>query len=79
MIIMMLFMAVFWILIIVGAILLIRWMIESGGRPPMAPPAMKLKREEEGETPLDILKRRYALGEIDKKEYEEKKKELEEI
>lgn len=56
-------MIIFW----VGLILLIAWLVRelSGGR-----------REKDGHRALDILKERYARGEIDKKEYEEKKKEL---
>jgi putative membrane protein len=59
------FMIVFWIVVIVGIVFLIRWLVQStrGG-------------SGSAESPMDILKRRYANGEIDKKEFEQKKKDL---
>ncbi len=50
---------VFWILLIVALVLLIRWAVTAGrsSRPP-------------GESPEAILKQRYARGEIDKEEYD---------
>jgi putative membrane protein len=59
------FMIIFWIAVIIGIVFLIRWLVQSprGGAG-------------SGESPLDILKRRYASGEIDKKEFEQKKKDL---
>jgi putative membrane protein len=59
-----LFFILFWVLIILGAIYLIK-LIARGGR---------TKTEEE--TPLDILKRRYARGEISKDEFERIKEDL---
>jgi putative membrane protein len=38
--------------------------------------ATKRKDLEDSETPLDILKRRYANGDITQEEYEEKKRNL---
>lgn len=57
-------MLIFWILLILGVVALIRYL--GGSR----------KRNDEGRPPLDILKGRYARGEIDKKEFEEIKKDL---
>jgi len=56
-------MLIFWVLLILGVIALIRYLVRSG-------------QSREDKTPLDILKERYARGEINKKEFEEKKKDL---
>lgn len=60
---MMFMMLVFWGLVIVALVFGIRWLITQG-------------REAQTDSPLDILKRRYARGEIDKEEYEAKKQDL---
>jgi len=56
--------------IIVVATLLVRWL--SGASPMLPPPRAPEK------TPLDILKERFARGEIEKQEFEEKKRSLSE-
>ena len=58
----------FWVSVIVGIILLIRWMIYS---------TSKERGARSEESALDILKKRYARGEIKKEEFEEKKKDIE--
>jgi putative membrane protein len=46
-----------WMLVWVGALLLMVWLLVAGGR------------SERREDPLDILRARYARGEIDEAEY----------
>ena len=64
----MIFMMIFWILIIVGGIFLIKWLIQttSKGR----------SNFEEGSKAVNILKERYAKGEITREEFEANKKDL---
>jgi len=61
-------MIAFWIAVIVGIVLLIRWLVistRSAGQ-----------RTYQEDSALEILKRRYARGEIEKEEFEQKKRDL---
>ena len=64
-----LFMILVLALVIAAAVLLVRWLAGPSHpiQPPHAPP---------GRTALDILKERYARGEIDKEEFEDRRRTL---
>jgi putative membrane protein len=61
---MMVMMLVFWGLVITGIVLAIRWLVTQGREPRATDSA------------LDILRQRYARGDISKEEFEAKKKDL---
>lgn len=60
---MMFMMLLFWGLVIAGLVLAIRWVLDQG-------------KHAHSVTALEILKQRYAKGEIDKQEFEAKKQDL---
>lgn len=57
-------MLAFWVLIIVGAVFLVRHLVRQG----------RVAKPED--SALEILGRRYARGEINKEEFEEKRRDL---
>ena len=59
-------MLIFWVLIIVGIVIFVRWIINQ----------TKLNDGKTGKEPLEILKGRYAKGEVTKEEFERIKKDL---
>jgi putative membrane protein len=61
------FMILFWIVIIAIIVMLAKWLFTGSSR-------IDLPR---GKSALDILKERYARGEIGKDEFEQKKRDLE--
>jgi putative membrane protein len=61
---MMFMMVLFWALVVVGIVLLVRWLLGQG----------KVSRSD---TAVEILRQRYARGEINKEEFDVKKKDLE--
>lgn len=55
--------AAFWVLIIVGGVLLAKWFLDQE----------RNQATNGGESALEILEKRYAKGEMDKEEFEERK------
>ena len=60
---MMLFVFLFWGLVIVALVLGIRWLVRQG-------------RPEAGDSALALLRQRYARGEINREEFEAKRRDL---
>lgn len=60
---MMLMMLVVWGLVVVGLVLGIRWLVRTG-------------RASSSDAALDILRQRYARGEIDREEFEARRRDL---
>ena len=63
-------MMLFWVLIIGGIVLLVAWLARQGGPTPLAGPGQE-------STALEILKRRYARGDITKEQFEQMRHDLE--
>lgn len=62
----MIIMLLFWVLIIVGIVMVVRWLVDQGAR----------KSQQTDESALEILEKRYARGELDKEKFEAMKRDL---
>jgi putative membrane protein len=60
---MMLMMLIFWALVIIAIVLGVRWILSQGGT-------------SRSDTAMEILRQRYARGEIEKEEFEARRKDL---
>ena len=60
---MMFMMLLFWILVIAAVVLGVRWLMSD-------------QKERRGDSAMEILRQRYARGEINKEEFDAKKKDL---
>lgn len=63
---MLLFMVLFWVLVILGIVVLVRWAFGASG-----------SRAGGGGRALEILKERYAKGELTREQYEAMRRDLE--
>lgn len=61
-------MVFFWVVVLAGSVLLVRWVASYGEKKGQGTAAT--------ETALDILKKRYARGEITREEYERMRKDI---
>ncbi len=62
----------FSLLVLVGIALVVVWLLSGGDNLPLRRPG----RGSDRETPLDILKQRYARGEINRDQFEQMKEDL---
>lgn len=60
------FMWLFWLLVVVGVVWMVKMMVGNGK-----------KDQQADRSALDILKERYARGEINQQEFEQKRRDLE--
>ena len=61
------FMLLFWILVVVAIVLLVKWLAAQSST----------GKGSHDQSSLEILRERYARGEIDREEFEQKKRDLE--
>lgn len=62
-------MIILWIAVIVGAVIVIKALLDRSGSGSRRP-------AERRDAPMDILKKRYAAGEIDHDEFERRKRDI---